>query len=178
MNMRHLRYFVTVAEELHFGRAARRLHIEQSPLSRVIRKLEESLGTTLLERTPRGVRLTASGQVLLEEARRLLRVCEQARHRTQAASAERHASLRIALSDGIAPARLSALLAMCRCEAPEVDVRLFEVPLSRLLAGLKDDLYDVGLAVADKHEADIVSQPVWRDPLVVALPSQIGRAHV
>lgn len=172
MNIRHLRCFVAVAEELHFGRAARRLHIEQSPLSRVIRKLEESLGTTLLERNPRGIRLTASGQVLLKEARRLLRVCEQARHKTQAASAERRACLRIALSDGIAQARLSALLAMYRCEAPEVDIRLFEVPLSRLLAGLKDDLYDVGLAVADKHEADIVSQPAWRDPLVVALPSR------
>ena len=97
MNMRHLHCFVAVAEELHFGRAARRLHIEQSPLSRTIRKLEENLGTTLLERTLRGVRLTSSGQVLLEDARRLLRVCDQVRRRTRAASEDRQPSLRVAV---------------------------------------------------------------------------------
>lgn len=172
MNLRHLHCFVAVAEELHFGRAARRLHIEQSPLSRTIRKLEENLGTTLLERTPRGVRLTSSGQVLLEDARRLLRVCDQVRRRTRAASEGQQPSLRVALADGIAPARLSALLALCRSEAPEVGIRVFEVPLSHLLAGLRDDLYDVGLAVADGNEPGIVSLPVWRDPLVVALPTR------
>ena len=73
MNLRHLRCFIAVAEELHFGRAARRLHVEQSPLSRTIRQLEANLGVTLLERMPRGMRLTPAGQVFLEEARRVLR---------------------------------------------------------------------------------------------------------
>lgn len=172
MNMRHLRCFVAVAEELHFGRAARRLHIEQSPLSRVIRKLEDSLGTTLLERMPRGVRLTTSGQVLLEEAQRLLQVCEQARCRTKAASNGQRECLRVALADGVAPTRLAALLALCRCEMPTLGIRLFEVPVSRIVAGLRDDLYDVALAVAGHGETNIVSLPVWRDPLVVALPAR------
>ena len=78
MNLRHLRCFIAVAEELHFGRAARRLHVEQSPLSRTIRQLEADLGVTLLERTSRGVRLTPAGQVFLEEARRVLLAFEQA----------------------------------------------------------------------------------------------------
>ena len=65
MNLRHLRCFIAVAEELHFGRAARRLHIEQSPLSRTIRKLETTLDVTLLSRTPRRATLTSSVQVLL-----------------------------------------------------------------------------------------------------------------
>ena len=75
MNLRHLRCFIAVAEELHFGRAARRLHVEQSPLSRTIRQLETDLGVTLLERTPRSIRLTPAGQVFLEEARRVR--CEE-----------------------------------------------------------------------------------------------------
>jgi DNA-binding transcriptional LysR family regulator len=172
MNMRHLCCFVAVAEELHFGRAARRLHIEQSPLSRIIRKLEENVGTPLLDRTSRAVRLTPAGRVLLDEARRLLRVCDQVRHRPRAASGRQRESLRVALADGVASARLSTLLTLCRSEAPEVGIRLFDVPLSHVAAGIRDDLYDVGLVVADNNEADIVSLPVWQDPLVVTLPTR------
>lgn len=78
IDLRHLRCFIAVAEELHFGRAARRLHIEQSPLSRTIRKLESILGLTLLRRTPRGARLTWAGQVFLEDARIVVATIEQA----------------------------------------------------------------------------------------------------
>lgn len=70
MDVRHQRYFIAVAEDLHFGRAAERLHIEQSPLSRAIKNLESEIDVTLLERTPRGTRLTAAGRALLEDARR------------------------------------------------------------------------------------------------------------
>ena len=86
MNIRHLRCFIAVAEELHFGRAARRLHIEQSPLSRTIRQMEADLGVPLLNRLPRSVRLTPAGQVFLEEARRVLLAFEQARTKARAAA--------------------------------------------------------------------------------------------
>ena len=72
IELRQLRYFVAVAEELHFGRAAERLHMSQSPLSRAIRELERDLGVVLFVRTTRSVELTASGSVLLERSRRAL----------------------------------------------------------------------------------------------------------
>lgn len=128
MDLRHLRYFMAVAEELHFGRAAERLNIEQSPLSRTIKNLESELGVMLLERTSRGTRLTWAGQVFLEDARRVLLFLEQAKTNAKAASTGYRGTLRIALSDGIAHSRLTALLALCREEEPEVEIRLFEIP--------------------------------------------------
>jgi len=172
MNLRHIRAFIAVAEELHFGRAAKRLHIEQSPLSRTIRQLESDLGVTLLKRTPRGACLTSAGRIFLEDAHRIALAFEQAQARARAAAAGYHGTLRIALSDGIGPARLSALLALCREEAPNVSVRLFEMPLGQLLSGLSMDLFDAGLALTDEVSEEIVATPVWQDPLVVAVPAR------
>lgn len=172
MNLRHLRCFIAVAEELHFGRAARRLHIEQSPLSRTIRKLEMNLGVTLLRRTPRGASLTWAGQVFLKDARRVMLTVEQAVARARAAASGFQGTLRIALSGDIGRTRLSALLALCREEAPQVNIRLSEVPLAQLVYGLNADLFDAGFAMVDEVEDGIVAKPVWDDPLVVALPAR------
>src|SRR5690606_24538554 len=79
MELRHLRYFIAVAEELNFARAAQRIHIEPSPLSRAIRELEDNLGAQLFERSHKGMRLTWPGKVFLEEAQRILSSIEDAR---------------------------------------------------------------------------------------------------
>lgn len=172
MNFRHLRCFIAVAEELHFGRAAERMHIEQSPLSRAIKKLESELGVLLLERTSHGTQLTWAGQVFLEDARRILLAIDQAKSNARSAATGFRGRLRIALSDGIAQSRLTALLALCREEAPDIEIRLFELPLSQQMKGLRADLYDVGFTLFDGSEPGIVAEPVWRDPLVVAIPAR------
>ncbi|MFK4754644.1 LysR family transcriptional regulator [Oceanobacter antarcticus] len=172
MELRHLRCFLAVAEELHFARAAERLHIEQSPLSRAIKELEEELGVRLFNRTTRSTRLTRAGQLFLEHVPRVFTALDQARGSVQAAAAGFHDQLRVALSDGITPPRLTAVLAQCREEEPEVDIRLFEVPLAQQLKGLHDDLYDVGFAQSAEVGDGIVAEPAWSDPLVVAVPAR------
>jgi len=172
MEPRHLRYFIAVAEELHFTRAAERLHIEQSPLSRAIRELEADLGVQLFERDSRGTRLTWAGQVLLENARRVFASLDQARSNVRAAASGYRGSLRIALSDGLMPQRLAALLAQCRKQDPDVDIQLFEIPLAQQIQGLHNDLYDAGFARSGEVVESILTMAVWSDPLVVALPAR------
>ena len=172
MELRHLRCFLAVAEELHFARAAEKLHIEQSPLSRAIKELEEELGVVLFARTTRSTRLTRAGKLFLDHVPRVFTALQQARDSVKAAANGFHGQLRIALSDGITPSRLPALLALCRQEEPEVEIRLTEVPLAQQIKGLHDDLYDVGFARADEVGDGIIALPVWRDPLMVAVPAR------
>lgn len=172
MEFRHLRYFLAVAEELHFARAAERLHIEQSPLSRAIRELEEELGAQLFVPTSRSTRLTLAGKLLMENAPRVLLALDQARESVKAAANGFHGRLRVALSDGITPSRLPALLARCREEDPEIEIRLFEVPLAQQLSGLRDDLYDAGFSMADEVGDGIIIEPAWEDELMVAMPAR------
>ena len=172
MELRHLRCFLAVAEELHFARAAERLHIEQSPLSRTIKELEEDLGEQLFVRTSRSTRLTRAGKLFLEHVPRIFTALQQARDSVNAAANGFHRQLRIALSDGITPSRLPTLLALCRQEEPEVEIRLFEVSLSQQVKGLHDDLYDVGFAQSDEVGEGIAAEAVWSDALMVAVPAR------
>lgn len=172
MEIRHLRCFLAVAEELHFARAAERLHIEQSPLSRTIKELEEDLGEQLFVRTSRSTRLTRAGKLFLEHVPRIFTALQQARDSVKAAANGFHGQLRIALSEGITPSRLPSLLALCRQEEPEVEIRLFEVPLAQQIKGLHDDLYDVGFTQSDEVGEGIAAHAVWSDPLMVAVPAR------
>ena len=90
MELRHLRYFLTVAEELHFARAAEKLHMDQSPLSRAIKDLEDELGAKLFTRTTRNIRLTHAGKVFLERVPRIFEALEQARDGAKSAASGFH----------------------------------------------------------------------------------------
>lgn len=169
MELRHLRCFVVLAEELHFTRAAERLHIEQSPLSRTIKDLEEEFGAPLFVRNKRATRLTAAGEVLLADAQQILSLLDQARRNVRAAASGYRGVLRIAISDGAVEPRLSALLARVRAEEPELEVRMSEMRLSVQLRGLLDGQFDVGFSLSDKVGFGIEAEPVWIDPLMAAM---------
>ena len=101
MELRHLRYFVAVGEEQHFGRAAARLHVAQPPLSRQIQDLEREIGFPLLDRLPRGVRLNAAGSLFLNDARRILQDVEDAKRRAERVALGKAGTLRIGIATAV-----------------------------------------------------------------------------
>lgn len=172
MNLRHLRCFLVLAEELHFARAAERLHIEQSPLSRTIKELEDRLGVQLFARNRRGTHLTAAGQTFLGDVRRVFATLELARCNVLAVASGSRGTLHIAVSDGAVGPRVSTWLARCREDEPEIEIRLVEVPLAEQLRGLRDGHFDAGLARTDDVGEDIASRAIWHDPLMLAVPAR------
>lgn len=136
MRIRHLRYFLVVAEELSFSRAATRVHIEPSPLSRAIKELESELGTRLFHRIQGRIRLTWAGEVFQEEARHVLMRMDGARARVHAAARGFRGRLRIGLADNLAQPRLTRLLACCREEEPLTEIKIVEMTVSEMVKAL------------------------------------------
>jgi DNA-binding transcriptional LysR family regulator len=142
MELRALRYFVTVADELHFGRAADRLHIAQPAVSRQIARLERELGVRLFDRSPRRVRLTAAGQRVLDAAREALAAAD----RVRIAATPRAGVLRIGTGTGQFTGRLERGIDALRERAPAFDVVLVDLPLPRRLNALRQGELDLALA--------------------------------
>ncbi|MFG2918701.1 LysR family transcriptional regulator [Kitasatospora sp. NPDC048298] len=167
MELRTLRYFVAVAEELHFGRAATRLHMSQPPLSRAIKRLEAEVGALLFARSPTGVTLTPVGSVLLDEARALLDHAERVRVRVGAAAGVATVTIGI-LGDGTDPgaARLAAAFRRSR---PGVDIRIRETDLTDPTCGLRVGLVDVALTRAPFDETALTVRTLRADPVGVVL---------
>lgn len=172
MDFRLLRYFIAVAEELHLARAAERLGIEQSPVSRAMRDLERLLGVSLFDRSARQTRLTWAGQVLLGESRRVLATVDQAIQATKGAAQGYQSYLRIAICDSLAQPRIATLLARSREEEPELEIRVFELPFLQQLKGLHTDLLDVGFSLSGAVNNGLVAEPVWTDLLSVIVPAR------
>ena len=144
MDLRHLRYFLAVAEEEHFGRAAERLHIVQPALSMQIKALEEELGTPLFTRTSRRVELTQAGALLRIEAERTLAQAERAKSVVRRAARGEFGHLRIAYTGGAAfSGRLSADLRAFHARYPEVELELMELPIARHADWLLEDRLDI-----------------------------------
>ena len=146
MELRHLRYFVAVAEERHFGRAAQRLHMAQPPLSQQIRQLEAELGLTLLTRTTRRVDLTPAGAAYLERAREILGAVDAAGHEAASIASGRRGRLLIGCVGSATYSLLPALARTLRTELPEVEIGFRGEMLSPdQAAALTDGTLDLGL---------------------------------
>lgn len=169
MELRHLRYFVAVAEELHFGRAAARLHIAQPPLSQQIRQLEEELDVLLFQRTKRRVELTEAGRAFLVEARRTLAQSEQAVLAAQRAHRGETGRLTIGFVGTAAYQMLPQILRRFRSDFPDVTLTLREMPTHRLQDALDSGEIDVALLRSDVRNKRFHSETLLQEPLVVAL---------
>ena len=173
MELRHLRYFVAVAEELHLGRAAERLHIAQPPLSRQIRDLEREVGTPLFERVPRGVELTPAGHAFLPEARLTLAQAERAQRTARRAAEGEIGRLRVGFVEAAAYSGvLPDVLGFFRMHLPNIGLSLFELDALEQADAFRGGRIDVGLVDSPPPDADrwLRVERVYTDPLVAALP--------
>lgn len=170
MELRHLRYFLAVAEELHFGRAAMRLQMAQPPLSQQIKQLETELGVLLFARTRRKVELTAAGQVLQREAQLLLQHLEQAISKTQQAERGEVGRLAIAFVSSAMYSLLPDYLKQYRGQYPHVEIVLHELSTQEQIQGLLDNRLDIGFMRPPIGHDMLSSRSVLKEPLVAALP--------
>ncbi len=171
MELRHLRYFVAVAEELHFGRAAERLFMAQPPLSQQIRQLEQEIGVRLFERTNRRVQLTAAGQVFLAEARTILARVEEAVRKAQRASRGEAGWFGVGFVASVTYDVLPPILRRFRELYPDVELVLLELASGEQGQALRDKRIHLSLARLPTPEAGIVLETLAQDPLLAAFPA-------
>ncbi len=169
-DLKQCRYFVAVAEELHFGRAARRLGIAQPPLSRQIHALENALGAALFDRTRRAIQLTAAGRAFLTRARRMLTLAEQAAEAAREASREQRGDLHVGYSHITDPAILLPIRANFARLLPGVKVHLLVDDPRSLSAGLLSGKIDVAFLVRHPLDPALCYESLPAEPVIVALP--------
>lgn len=165
-----LKYFIAVAEELHFGRAAQRLHISQPPLTQHIKKLEAQLGALLLERTKRSVKLTAAGAALLEEARRIVSDCERLGQVVAGVSQGETGYLRSGFIDSAAFTRLREVMEVLNAKLPGVMLSWEEMPTNDQLQALRMGQIDLGIVHMPADRSGLMSISLDKARLVAALP--------
>jgi DNA-binding transcriptional LysR family regulator len=170
MDLRRLRYFIAVAEELSFNRAARRLRIAQPPLSNQIKQLEGELGVVLFERTSRGVRMTEAGELLLEEARRIFVEVDQTVRTVQRVGHGEVGRLVLGFVPSASNEVLPPILHAFRERFPEVELFLREMRPNRVVQLLHEKQIDVGFLYLPLEDASLNIECVSREPLVLALP--------
>jgi DNA-binding transcriptional LysR family regulator len=170
MELRHLRYFVAVAEELHFGHAAVRLQMAQPPLSQQIKRLEEELGLNLFQRSHHKVQLTPAGAVFLEEARRTLAQAEQAVRSARRAHLGEIGQIVVGFVDSAVYHALPPVLRAFRARFPDVELVLQELNPAGQLQSLRGNRLSVGFVRSVLRDADLAQEEVFEEPLIAALP--------
>jgi DNA-binding transcriptional LysR family regulator len=162
--------FIAVAEELHFGRAAERLHMTQPPLSRQIQQLEGELGVQLIDRTTRSVTLTPAGVAFLPDARRILQLAEGAAMTVKRVPAGDLGTVVVGFTAASAHVVLPLLLEEAREKLPDVKLELREMVTSVQLESLLNGELDLGMARPPVKRPGLVSRPLLHEQLIAALP--------
>ena len=171
MELRHLRYFVAVAEELHFGRAAQRLSMSQPPLSTQIRDLERELGVTLFDRTSRRVSLTASGEALLGEARHVLAAADHAASVAIRAATGAYGQVSVGFLGAAGASIVPDALVALRSRSPEISARVREFNAGpALIEALSQRLIDIAILRPPVQRVGIDCEEIGVEPFVVVLP--------
>ncbi len=171
MELTHLKYFVTVAEELHFGRAARRLNVSQPPLSQQIMKLEDELGVKLFNRSSRVVTLTEAGKIFLEEARSILHRAELTTERMALLAGGHCGILSLGFNEPVLNTILPEAVSKFRRKYPDVELRLFEMETAAQLTALRGREIDLALlrTFGDSPE-EFAARLLYREHYLLALP--------
>jgi DNA-binding transcriptional LysR family regulator len=170
MDLRHLRYFLAVAEELHFGRAAQRLHMAQPPLSQQIRHLEEEIGYPLFVRSSRSVKLTPAGRSLVERARRTLHKVDEDLEAVRSVARGEVGEINVGFVGSAMLSKLPAILGEYRRLYSRVQLRLNESHTSQLLDAVRDGSVDVALARDAGRVEDVHVERVMMEPFMAVVP--------
>ncbi len=178
IELRHLRYFIAVAEELHFGKAAQRLHMAQPPLSQQIRRLEELIGHRLLVRTSRAVELTPTGAALLERAKRSLERFEEDLAYSRRVGRGETGSLRVGFIGSAMQSHLPSVLREYRSLYPDVELRLQETSTSQLVEAIRDRSIDVGILRDGGPIDDLVVTPLTEEKFIAVVPRRHALARL
>lgn len=170
MELRQLQYFLAVAEELNFGRAAARLQIAQPPLSRQIRQLEQELGVELFRRTKRRVELTEAGRVFLEEARQILSQVEQGVRVAQRASRGKIGRLVVGFEGSSTYDVIPVSLKVYRERFPEVDLVVYAMTTEEQIQALLENRIGIGFVVSPLNDRRLAIEIILREALILAIP--------
>jgi DNA-binding transcriptional LysR family regulator len=172
MDFKQLRYFITVAEEQHFGRAAAKLHLSQPPLSMKIKQLEQDLGVRLLERTTRSVTLTDAGHAFLLKAKRILQDLEHAKRSAQQTALGMEGRLELGFVSSATLSVLPPALKLFRERYPAVELEISELTSSAQLEAIRSGSLRAGIIRLPLRSSEVRIDTVYEEPLVVAIPAQ------
>jgi DNA-binding transcriptional LysR family regulator len=172
IELRHLRYFMAVAAEQHFGRAALKLGIQQPPLSQQIQRLESMVGCRLFDRNPRGATLTSAGKSLLDTAQRLITTLSEGVEQARQVACGKSGVLTVGFAASLASTGLPSLIQKYRSKYPDVTLRLREMTTSAQLEALAQKQLDVGFMREKTGAPFLSSKPVFRERLIVVVPKE------
>ncbi len=170
VELRHLRYFLAVADELHFGRAAERLYIAQPALSQQIRKLEGELGVELFHRTKRRVELTAAGQAMRAPASRSLDAVGESVEAARRAARGEIGHLTVGFIEAASGTLMPTLVRRFRGDRPEVGLTLRELSVDAQIAGLQNGSIDVGIVRPPIEDPELELETIVEEALLIAVP--------